>query len=217
MFKKFINVLKQLFNKVLNKVDDPIEKMNIAIIELKNRYNNLFDSLANVVSTQEVMTKQLNKRKNENKNLQKTIETMVQNGEKDDEVLPLISKMKKGEVKVKSLQESVNKLSQTEKTIRTTCKDISEQIEEYEDNLDLYKTQIESNGVIKDIYRSLGLKTDENIKEVQKSLEKISTQQSALSEAYMSITTENKKTDNLVKDVECMDYLNSLKEKCNKA
>ena len=33
----------------------------------------------------------------------------------------------------------------------------------------------------------------------------------------MSITTENKKTDNLVKDVECMDYLNSLKEKCNKA
>ena len=163
------------------------------------------------------MTKQLNKRKTENKNLQKTIETMVQNGEKDDEVLPLIFKMKRGEVKVKTLQESVNKLSQTEKTIRITCRDISEQIEEYEDNLDLYKTQIESSGVIKDIYRSLGLKTDENIKEVQRSLEKISTQQSALSEAYMSITTENKKTDNLVKDVECMDYLNSLKEKCNKA
>lgn len=213
MFGKFINVLKQLFNKVLNRLDDPIEKMNVAIVELKNKYNSLFDSLADVVATQEVINKQIVKRKAENKDLQKAIETMVKNKDSDEDILPLVSKMKRGQDKLDYLQESVKKLSQTEKTIRTTCADISIQIEEYEDNLDLYKTQLQSSGVIKDIYRSLGLKSDDNIKEVQKSLEKISAQESALSEAYMSITTQDKQRENKIQDVDCVAYLEDLKSK----
>lgn len=217
IIKKIFDLIMQQINHIINKVNDPIKQLELEIDKLKDKYNTLYDNLAEMRSTILQNEKQLKTKEEKINEYKDSIKMMVKNNVTNEEVLKVVASMKRLEKSFNTLKEQTEQYRKYEEQIRQTCEETFLLIEDYKTDLEDAKLRLSNSECLKNISKSTNIQYLDSIENIKKDLVKNVEKQESLASAYMNLKQENfnNSVDDIVNNAQLQSYIDNIKEELN--